>query len=306
MFSPDLKWAIDFFNHRNRNRMRFFYRLPQEAICQQLGDDVNLDHLDDIAEELIAGGAKDDANPEVKVITSLKDGLLYLADMTPENTAKYGDGKILQEYTEKILAVYRERYLQTPSLLEQKIEEARQAMKCRHEKKLQELLSALEQHESEMDAYLQADFWELQQEALKKPLDRKWKMPIVDWLKMPKDQDTYQVDLEDNTEQWSSQILTIEEIRERIRPVCQKYGIKEAYVFGDYAENAANEKSTVDIHIEEGEHSSLSGLFSVGGFRLELVDALQKDVRLMTCAPEKCTLPPIGYFGKEILVYAEG
>lgn len=304
MLSSDLKWAVNFFKRRGENNMRFFYGLPQEAIRQQLGEDVNLDDLDYIAEHLLADETENDADFDVRVITTLKDGMFYIAEMKPENEAKYGDGKILQAYTEKIIATYRERYIQPPSPLEGKIEEARRAMKMREEKKLRAILSDLAKHEKEMDASLQVDFWELQREAMKKPQERT--MPLTDWPSTPKYLDTDQDNLEDAEKKWSSRILTIEEIRDKIHPVCQKYGIKAAYVFGDYAEeDEADENSTVDIHIETGENSSLRGLFSLGVFRLDLTEALNKDVHLLTRKPEDCTLPPVGYFGKEILVYAE-
>lgn len=81
-------------------------------------------------------------------------------------------------------------------------------------------------------------------------------------------------------------MLTINEIRKRITPICQRYMIQSAYLFGSYARGDANERSDIDIRIEKGNHSKLIGLFSVSGFRLELIDALGKDVDLMTCIPK--------------------
>ena len=81
-------------------------------------------------------------------------------------------------------------------------------------------------------------------------------------------------------------MLTINEIRKRITPICHRYMIQSAYLFGSYARGDANERSDIDIRIEKGNHSKLIGLFSVSGFRLELIDALGKDVDLMTCIPK--------------------
>ena len=53
-------------------------------------------------------------------------------------------------------------------------------------------------------------------------------------------------------------MLTIEEIRDKITPICQKYGVKSAYLFGSYARGEATEKSDVDIRIEQGDLSGLS------------------------------------------------
>lgn len=80
-------------------------------------------------------------------------------------------------------------------------------------------------------------------------------------------------------------MLTIPRIKEIITPICQKYGIKAAYLFGSYARGEATEKSDVDLRIERGKNSRLRGMISVSGFRLDLVDALKKDVDLLTCLP---------------------
>lgn len=77
-------------------------------------------------------------------------------------------------------------------------------------------------------------------------------------------------------------MLTKEKIKELITPVCKKYGVKEAYLFGSYARNEATEKSDVDIRIEGGK---IHGLFMLSAFRLDLVDALQKEVDLVTATP---------------------
>lgn len=44
-------------------------------------------------------------------------------------------------------------------------------------------------------------------------------------------------------------MLSVEEIREKILPVCQKYAINEAYLFGSYARGDATEDSDVDLRI---------------------------------------------------------
>ena len=55
-------------------------------------------------------------------------------------------------------------------------------------------------------------------------------------------------------------MLTIEKIKEIITPICKKYGVKRAYLFGSYARNEATEKSDVDIRIESGK---IRGLFQL-------------------------------------------
>lgn len=74
-------------------------------------------------------------------------------------------------------------------------------------------------------------------------------------------------------------VLTIKEIKERIKPVIEKHGIKDVYLFGSYARGEANRNSDVDIYCDGGdvktlwEHSSLED---------ELKEALGKDVDLVT------------------------
>lgn len=78
-------------------------------------------------------------------------------------------------------------------------------------------------------------------------------------------------------------MLTIEKIKEIITPICKKYGVKRAYLFGSYARNEATEKSDVDIRIESGK---IRGLFQLRGFRLDLVEALGTEVDLLSVLPD--------------------
>ena len=81
-------------------------------------------------------------------------------------------------------------------------------------------------------------------------------------------------------------MLTVDEIRSKIKPVCQKYDIKTAYLFGAYARDDATEESDVDIRIEKGNNDKLRGLIQVSGMQLELEDALEKKVDLITTLPQ--------------------
>ena len=81
-------------------------------------------------------------------------------------------------------------------------------------------------------------------------------------------------------------MLTIEAIKSKIAPICKKYDIKTAYLFGSYARNDATEKSDVDIRIEDGGSKKLRGLIQVSGMQIELEDALGKKVDLITILPE--------------------
>ena len=45
-------------------------------------------------------------------------------------------------------------------------------------------------------------------------------------------------------------ILSIDEIRDKIRPICEKYKIEKVWLFGSYARGEAREDSDVDVHME--------------------------------------------------------
>ena len=76
-------------------------------------------------------------------------------------------------------------------------------------------------------------------------------------------------------------IYTIEELRNRIVPITQKYRIPAVYLFGSYARNEATDKSDVDILIDR-EGSSIRGMFDMGGLYAELRESVGKEIDLVT------------------------
>jgi predicted nucleotidyltransferase len=74
-------------------------------------------------------------------------------------------------------------------------------------------------------------------------------------------------------------VYSVEQIKERIIPVAQRYGVKRVMLFGSYARGEAAEDSDVDLHVWRG---NIRGLFALSGFRLDLADALGKEVDLVT------------------------
>ena len=74
-------------------------------------------------------------------------------------------------------------------------------------------------------------------------------------------------------------ILTIKEIKDRIRPVVEKHHIEDVYLFGSYARGEANENSDVDIYCSSGDVDSL---IKRAGLLRELAEALGKDVDVVT------------------------
>ena len=55
---------------------------------------------------------------------------------------------------------------------------------------------------------------------------------------------------------------TIEEIKEKIRPIAISYGVQSLGVFGSYARNEATDDSDVDICVEKGSLRSLLQYFA--------------------------------------------
>ena len=82
-------------------------------------------------------------------------------------------------------------------------------------------------------------------------------------------------------------MLSVEDIQQKIMPICSEYGIKKAYLFGSYARGEADEKSDVDIRIEKGDNNKLKSLIQVSGFRRRLEEVLLKKVDLITIMPKQ-------------------
>lgn len=73
-------------------------------------------------------------------------------------------------------------------------------------------------------------------------------------------------------------ILSLKEIKERIKPVIEKYQIEEVYLFGSYARGEANRNSDIDIYCSSG---NVKGLFERATMIQDFKDALHKDVDLV-------------------------
>ena len=77
-------------------------------------------------------------------------------------------------------------------------------------------------------------------------------------------------------------MLSIPRIRECIAPICKKYPIRKAYLFGSYARGNATEKSDVDLRIE----GDITSFFMLGGIYSELSDALGTELDLLSRLPD--------------------
>ena len=74
-------------------------------------------------------------------------------------------------------------------------------------------------------------------------------------------------------------MLTVNQIKSVVSKLGEKYGIKNAYLFGSYARDEANENSDVDIIIDKGKVQSFNDF---ANFRHDLVNELGVEVDLLT------------------------
>lgn len=72
---------------------------------------------------------------------------------------------------------------------------------------------------------------------------------------------------------------SVNQIRQIVTPIAQKYGLKRMYLFGSYAKGTANESSDVDLLIEKGLPLSL---LKMSGLRQETIEALGRDVDIVS------------------------
>ena len=71
------------------------------------------------------------------------------------------------------------------------------------------------------------------------------------------------------------QILTPEDINRFVRPIAEKYHVKEIYLFGSYARGEADENSDLDFLVFGGKNFKLTMIFSLAE---DLREVLNKKV----------------------------
>lgn len=76
-------------------------------------------------------------------------------------------------------------------------------------------------------------------------------------------------------------VYSVNEIKERIAPIAEKYRLKAVYLFGSYARGTADENSDIDLLIDT-EGSGLDTLFKLGALYDELSTALCKEIDMVT------------------------
>ena len=73
----------------------------------------------------------------------------------------------------------------------------------------------------------------------------------------------------------NNDIFTIGDIKDLVRPIAEKYKVKEIYLFGSYARGEADESSDLDFLVFGGENFKLTMIFSLAE---DLRKVLKKDV----------------------------
>ena len=96
-------------------------------------------------------------------------------------------------------------------------------------------------------------------------------------------------------------ILTIDEIKSRVRPVAEKYKLNAVYVFGSYARNEARVDSDIDILVDTT-GSTVRG-WAIGELYEDLCRGLGKEVSLVDTdvLEDNAKRRRILWFGKEVL-----
>lgn len=98
-------------------------------------------------------------------------------------------------------------------------------------------------------------------------------------------------------------IYDMNEIKRRITPVFEKYDVKAAFLFGSYARGDATDNSDIDIRVDTTGSSKLLGIFAESGLLIDLEDALEKKVDMITMIPMKSLNFRANLLREEKLIY---
>ncbi|EFF67111.1 nucleotidyltransferase domain protein [Selenomonas noxia ATCC 43541] len=95
-------------------------------------------------------------------------------------------------------------------------------------------------------------------------------------------------------------ILSIDEIRDKIRPICEKYKVEKVWLFGSYARGEAREDSDVDFYVKTAKEMRF---LELGGLYADLEEVLGKEVDMITRIPEEYKIFKKYVERDEILIY---
>ena len=97
---------------------------------------------------------------------------------------------------------------------------------------------------------------------------------IINYLDNIQNRNKYIVELIDD----NINVLSIKEIKDRVKPILNKYGIINIYLFGSYARGEAKSTSDVDIYCDKG---NIKTFIDQGNLEDELKQALNKEVDIV-------------------------
>ena len=78
----------------------------------------------------------------------------------------------------------------------------------------------------------------------------------------------------------SDKLYTLEEIREKVKPIADAYGVERIYLFGSYARGEATSESDLDFRVDKGKVKGIA----FGGLINALLDTFDKKVDVVTTA----------------------
>lgn len=93
-------------------------------------------------------------------------------------------------------------------------------------------------------------------------------------------------------------IYSIEELREIVTPVAQKYKINKIYLFGSYARNSATSQSDIDLYIPQLPQNIGLSYF---GMIETLKEKFQKEIDIITDSSEFLSDDERVEFMKEVM-----
>ncbi|MCR5422990.1 MAG: nucleotidyltransferase domain-containing protein [Bacilli bacterium] len=99
---------------------------------------------------------------------------------------------------------------------------------------------------------------------------------IINYLDDLENRNSFLIDL--INDKINNNVYTLKEIKSIIKPILQKHGIFDIYLFGSYARGEANNESDVDIYCEKGNIRNLIDQENLIG---ELEKSLNKKVDIV-------------------------
>jgi predicted nucleotidyltransferase len=99
---------------------------------------------------------------------------------------------------------------------------------------------------------------------------------LIDYLDKKENRNNYILSL--INDDINKKVYSLKEIKRIIKPILNKYGISDIYLFGSYAREEAKSNSDIDIYCDKG---NIKTLIDQGELEEELENALNKEVDII-------------------------